>query len=91
MLAYQRSESLGYPLELASKVRFVVCTKDAINPLQRVVLARECEHLDGPFRRIDVDYYRRLAVRAIWSVLAPFGWSQEQLLEPPVARLEHWM
>ncbi|MEC8608887.1 MAG: DNA polymerase domain-containing protein [Candidatus Thermoplasmatota archaeon] len=91
MLAYQRSESLGYPLELASKVRFVVCTKDAINPLQRVVLARECEHLDGPFRRIDVDYYRRLAVRAIWSVLAPFGWSEEELLEPPVARLEQWM
>ena len=81
----------GYPLELASKVRFVVCTKDAINPLQRVVLARECEHLDGPLRRIDVDYYRRLAVRAIWSVLAPFGWSEEQLLEPPVVRLEQWM
>ena len=91
MLAYQRSESLGYPLELASKVRFVVCTKDAINPLQRVVLARECEHLDGPLRRIDVDYYRRLAVRAIWSVLAPFGWAEEQLLEPPVVRLEQWM
>ena len=91
MVAYQRSESLGYPLELASKVRFVVCTKDALNPLQRVVLAQECEHMDRPLRRIDVDYYRRLAVRAIWAILAPFGWTEEQLLEPAVVRLDQWM
>ena len=91
MVAYQRSESLGYPLELASKVRFIVCTKDALNPLQRVVLAQECEHMNRPLRRIDVDYYRRLAVRAIWAILAPFGWTEEQLLEPAVVRLDQWM
>ena len=91
MLAYQRSEWLGYPLELASKVRFVVCTKDPINPLHRVVLAQECEQMNHPLGRVDVEYYRRLAVRATWSILAPFGWSEEQLLEPPVVRLDQWM
>ena len=91
MLAYQRSESLGYPLELASKVRFVVCEKDPANPLQRVVLARECEQMEHPIRRIDVDHYRRLAVRAIWSILAPFGWSEDELLQPSFVRLNRWM
>ena len=91
MLAYQRSESLGYPLELASKVRFVVCEKDPTNPLHRVVLARECEQMEHPIRRIDVDHYRRLAVRAIWSILAPFGWSEDELLQPSFVRLNRWM
>ena len=91
MLAYQRSELLGYPLELASKVRFVVCIKDSINPLQRVVLAQECEQMNQPLRRIDVDHYRRLAVRAIWSILAPFGWSEDELLQPSIVRLDRWM
>ena len=91
MLAYQRSQSLGFPIELASKVRFIVCPKDSRNPLQRVLLAQECEDLGHPLRRIDLDYYRRLAVRAVWAVLGPFGWSEEDLLETSITRLDQWM
>lgn len=91
MLAYQRSESLGYRLGLASKVRFVVCSKDPKNPLQRVVLAQECEYSKHPIRHIDVDHYRNLAVRAIWAVLAPFGWSEDDILQPSFRRLDQWM
>ena len=91
MLAYQRSISLGFRIELASKVRFIVCSKDQNNPLQRVLLAQECEHLQHPFRRIDLAHYRRLAVRAIWAVLAPFGWSEDNLLQSSLTRLDQWM
>ena len=91
MLAYQRSISLGFRIELASKVRFIVCSKDPNNPLQRVLLAQECEHLQHPLRRIDLAHYRRLAVRAIWAVLAPFGWSEDDLLQSSVTRLDQWM
>lgn len=91
MAAYRRCEHLGFPVEMASKVRFVVCPKDQRNPLQRVLLAQECEHLTHPLRSIDVDYYRRLAVRAIWAILGPFGWLEDDLLKPSVVRLDRWM
>ena len=86
-----RSKHLGFSIEMASKVRFVVCQKDKLNPLQRVVLAQECEHLTYPLRSIDVDYYRRLAIRAIWAILGPFGWSEDELLNRSFLRLDHWM
>ena len=91
MVAYRRSKHLGFSIEMASKVRFVVCQKDKLNPLQRVVLAQECEHLTYPLRSIDVDYYRRLAIRAIWAILGPFGWSEDELLNRSFLRLDHWM
>ena len=47
--------------------------------------------LGHPLRRIDLDYYRRLAVRAVWAVLGPFGWSEEDLLETSITRLDQWM
>lgn len=91
MLAYQRSEALGFPLELASKVRFIICSNHWSNPLERVILAQECEHEQRPIRRIDIDYYRRLAIRAIWAVLGPFGWLEEDLLQNNVTRLDQWL
>lgn len=91
MLAYQRSEALGFPLELASKVRFIVCNKNPKNPLERVVLARECDHGRNIIRRIDVQHYRQLAIRAIWAILSPFGWSEQDLVKTNVTRLDQWM
>ena len=91
MLAYQRSEALGFPLELASKVRFIVCTKNPKNPLERVVLARELNDRQNIPRRIDVQHYRQLAIRAIWAILSPFGWSEDDLVKTNITRLDQWM
>jgi DNA polymerase I len=90
-LAFQRSERLGFTPELASKVRFVICSKNTNNPLERILLAHECETLKHPIRHIDVGHYRQLAIRAIWAILAPFGWSEEDLLETNITRLDQWM
>ncbi len=90
-LALQRSEMLGIPLGLGSKVRFVICRKDVNNPLERILLAHECEELRNPIRRIDVRHYRELAIRAIWAILAPFGWDENALLETNFTRLDQWM
>ena len=68
----------GLSFGISFEGTFCCVYKDVVNPSQRVVLARSDIRI--PLRRIDVDYYRRLAVRAIWSVLAPFGWSEEQCL-----------
>jgi DNA polymerase I len=89
-LAFQRSERLGLTPELASKVRFVICSKNVNNPLERVLLAHECETTKHPIRNIDVDHYRRLAIRAVWAILAPFGWSEGELLETNITRLDQW-
>jgi len=91
MLAYQRSEALGFPLELASKVRFIVCMKNPKNPLERVVLARELNDRQNIPRRIDVQHYRQLAIRAIWAILSPFGWSEDDLVKANITRLDQWM
>ena len=91
MLAYQRSEALGFPLELASKVRFIACTKNPKNPLERVVLARELNDRQNIPRRIDVQHYRQLAIRAIWAILSPFGWSEDDLVKTNITRLDQWM
>ena len=91
MLAYQRSEALGFPLELASKVRFIVCTKNPENPLERAVLARELNDRQNIPRRIDVQHYRQLAIRAIWAILSPFGWSEDDLVKTNITRLDQWM
>ena len=90
-LAFQRSERLGFTPELASKVRFVICLKNTNNPIERVLLAHECETLKHSIRHIDVGHYRQLAIRAVWAILAPFGWSEEDLLETNITRLDQWM
>ena len=38
------------------------------------------EELCGNSRiKIDSDYYQNLAIRAIWAILGPFGWSDEEI------------
>ena len=50
-------------------------TKD---PIDRVVLLEE---LDSSISvKIDFQYYRDLAIRAMWAILAPFGWSDGEIM-----------
>ena len=50
-------------------------TKD---PADRVVLLEELNHSEDV--RIDIQYYRDLAVRAMWAILAPFGWNEDEII-----------
>ena len=46
--------------------------------LQRVVLVEEIEQLSDI--KVDTAYYQQLAVRATWAILAPYGWTDEEIL-----------
>ena len=50
---------------------------DSSNPADRVILLEEIGNLSNV--RIDVDYYRELAVRATWAILGPYGWTDEEI------------
>ena len=60
------------------KIRYVVTNLDATEPTQRVLLAEELPHLSTPTFGCK-QHYATLAERAIWAILAPFGWSTEDI------------
>ena len=60
-------------------------------PLFRVLLSEECSDLNETAQHIDLGYYRKQAIRAIWAILTPFGWEEHQLTEVGVVRLDQWM
>ena len=91
MLAFQRHQAHGFPLTVGSKARFLVREKDVKNPLFRVLLSEECSDLNETAQHIDLGYYRKQAIRAIWAILTPFGWEENQLTEVGVVRLDQWM
>ncbi len=76
--ALMRANERGYEVPAGGKVRYVVVNRTAEAVLERVVLAEE---LDGMAQgaRACVEHYAELAERAIWALLAPFGWTTEQL------------
>ena len=59
-------------------MRFVVVRCVTKNPADRVVLLEELENSRN--LRIDFSYYRDLAIRAMWAILAPFGWSDDEII-----------
>ena len=76
--ALMRANERGYEVPPGGKVRYVVMNRAAEAVLERVVLAEE---LDGMVEGAHacVEHYAELAERAIWALLAPFGWTTEQL------------
>ena len=48
------------------------------NPADRVILVEEIEKQSNI--KIDTAYYQELAVRATWAILAPYGWTDEEIL-----------
>jgi DNA polymerase I len=76
--ALQRSERLGWPVALGSRVRFVEVDDEG----DRVMLATELLTDDSTRPRPDMDVHVRRLDRAAWSLLAPFGWDLEPLRRP---------
>tara|TARA_B100001109_G_scaffold251781_1_gene246755 strand:- start:718 stop:1797 length:1080 start_codon:yes stop_codon:yes gene_type:complete len=76
--ALLRANSLGHDIPPGRKVRFVVVKNVTKDPADRVVLLEELNHSEDV--RIDIQYYRDLAVRAMWAILAPFGWNEDEII-----------
>ena len=75
--ALLRANAMGHSIPPGRKARFVVIRCDGSNPADRVILLEEIGNLSNV--RIDVDYYRELAVRATWAILGPYGWTDEEI------------
>ena len=72
-----RARKLGQDILPGRKVRFVATKPSPGVPESRVILLEE---LSGNSKfKIDSEYYQNLAVRAIWAILGPFGWSDDEI------------
>lgn len=76
--ALMRAHERGYVVPPGGKVRYVVVDSSSTEPLQRVRLAEEIEACEPLFSGCPI-HYAELAERAIWALLAPFGWTTEQI------------
>ena len=72
-----RARRLGQNIPPGRKVHFVATKPSPGVPESRVILLEELSENLGI--RIDSEYYEGLAVRAIWAILGPFGWSDEEI------------
>ena len=77
--AMLRNHMNGNTCNPGSKVKFVVVNDGAKVDHERVILDEEIGFEQNKHKRGDFNYYRTLAIRAIWSVLAPFGWDEEEI------------
>ena len=77
--AMLRNHMNGNTCNPGSKVKFVVVNDGAKIDHERVILDEEIGFEQNKHKRGDFNYYRTLAIRAIWSVLAPFGWDEEEI------------
>ena len=75
--ALMRAHQLGYQVPPGGKIRYVVVNVSASEPLERVVLAEELP--SSATISACASHYNTLAERAVWAILAPFGWSEEDL------------
>ena len=77
--AMLRNHMNGNTCNPGSKVKFVVVNDGAKIDHERVILDEEIGFEQHKYKRGDFNYYRKLAIRAIWSILAPFGWDEEEI------------
>ena len=76
--ALMRAHERGYVVPPGGKIRYVVVDSSSTEPLQRVRLVEELEASNEHLSGCSV-HYGELAERAIWALLAPFGWTTEQI------------
>ena len=72
-----RARRLGQDILPGRKVRFVATKPSPGIPESRVVLLEELS--GNPGFKVDSEYYESLGIRAIWAILGPFGWSDEEI------------
>ena len=72
-----RARNIGQDILPGRKVRYVVTKFRGDDLSSGVILLEELK--DKKPVSIDCKYYERLAVRAIWAILGPFGWSDDEI------------
>jgi DNA polymerase I len=77
--ALLRGRLHGVTIPPGGKVRFAVIASTGTIQHERVILLEELLHTTVRSERADVEHYRALALRAIWAILAPFGWDEEEI------------
>ena len=77
--ALLRAAKLGHEIPPGGKARFVVLHTRSEDPTERVILSEELSQTVKNDIVVDQTHYRNVARRAIWAILAPFGWSDEEI------------
>ena len=72
-----RARSLGQNILPGRKVRFVFTKRIPSVPESRIVLSEELDK--GLQVNVDFSHYEELAIRAIWAILGPFGWTDNEI------------
>ena len=72
-----RARSLGQNILPGRKVRFVFTKRIPSVPESRIVLSEELDK--GLQVNVDFPHYEELAIRAIWAILGPFGWTDNEI------------
>ena len=77
LCALLRAKRLGHGVDPGRKIKFVVTKSQNSDPLSKIILAEELQnYVQVP---INVPHYKALAQRAIWAILGPFGWTDEEI------------
>jgi DNA polymerase elongation subunit (family B) len=76
--ALMRAHEQGHHVPPGGKIRYVVVNSTAVEPLNRVLLSEELAS-SNPSIGGCASHYAALAERAVWAILAPFGWTNEQI------------
>ena len=75
-----RAHQHGFEVPPGGKVHYVVLNRSSEHLLDRVLLAEEIDSEDAMFTGCPF-HYQELAERATWALLAPFGWTTEEIRE----------
>jgi len=76
--ALMRAHQHGFAVPPGGKVHYVVLNRSSEHLLDRVLLAEEIDSEDTMFTGCPF-HYQELAERATWALLAPFGWTTEEI------------
>ena len=77
--ALLRGRLHGITIPPGGKVQFVIIASSGSVQHERVLLLEEIQHSSRVHQRACVQHYKPLAIRALWAILAPFGWDEEEL------------
>ena len=77
--ALLRGRLQGVTVPPGGKVRFAVIASRGTIQHERVFLVEELNGPHPPSGRPDLEHYTALAIRAIWAILAPFGWDEDEV------------
>lgn len=76
--ALLRAQQRGCRIPPGGTVRYVVVNHDATSLQERVRLVEEISDADASCQ-LCTTHYHSMAERAIWAVLAPFGWTESMI------------